>query len=186
MSNPKEVEIKVSLSEDDAEKVENQVFDQNFSHYTESDTYFTAPVRDYMETNECLRIRERDGEPIELTYKGATTEEMDEEGQFWKEEVDIPIEDVEDAKSLLNAVGCEELVTVVKERKHAEIDDKEITLDYVEPVGYFLEIESTAYNQEGVEEAVEDNKSFLTNLGLDEVDVVDQPYRDIAMDAQQN
>ena len=138
MTEVKEVEIKVRISEKDVETVEDKLFEGGFRSFTEEDTYFTSPVRNFMETNECLRIRERDGDPLELTYKGKTTEEMREKDQFWKEEIDLPVESFEDAEQLLLAVGCEKLVKVVKHRKEREIDGKKVTLDRVKETGAFF------------------------------------------------
>ena len=183
MAGKKEVEIKVSLSKDDVEKVEKQVFREDFSSFTETDTYFTSPVRDFMETKECLRIRQRNGNPVEMTYKGKTTDEMREKNQFWKEEIDLPVSSLEDSEQLLLAIGCEKLVKVEKERKKAMVDGKTITLDRVKDTGYFLEVESEAVEKD-VEEALEDNKAFLKELGLDGVEVVRKPYRDLVMDAR--
>mgnify|MGYP000243989547 CR=1 FL=1 len=183
MPKSKEVEIKVRISENDVERVEKELFDQDFSRFTESDTYFTAPVRDFMETNECLRIRQRNGKPIELTYKGKTTEEMRNKEQFWKEEIDLPVENIEDTEQLLLAVGCERLVKVVKDRKKKEMDGKVITLDRIEDTGAFLEVETEAVERD-VQKAVKDNRKFLEKLGLEKMEVVKKPYRDLVMDSK--
>ncbi len=183
MTKLNEVEIKVKLSEKDVRTVEQKLFEEGSKKITETDTYFTASVRDFMETNECLRIRKRDGEPLELTYKGKTTKEMRDKNQFWKEEIDIPVENVEDVEQLLLAIGCEKLVTVVKERRVKEMDGKKVTLDTVKETGAFLEVETEAADRD-IEKAVKDNKKFLEELGLEKMEVVNKPYRDLVMDSK--
>ena len=183
MSELKEVEIKVRISEKDVETVEEEIFDKNSKKYTETDTYFTAPVRDFMETNECLRIRERDGEPLELTYKGKTTENMRKKNQFWKKEIDIPVKNVDETEQLLLAVGCEKLVKVVKNRKKKKIGDKIVTLDRIKDTGAFLEVETEAVNKD-VQKALENNREFLEKIGLEKMEIVDKPYRDLVMESK--
>ena len=186
MESQKEVEIKISLTEKQAHELRNELSQrESFTEMTETDVYYTAPVRDFLETNECLRIRVRDSEPVELTYKGETTTEMREQEQFWKNEIDLPIESKNDTKHLLEAIGCEELTTVVKHRCKVDIDGKVITLDDVEGIDHYLEIESTAATPEEVEQAVESNRRLLSDLGIDQPKVADEPYRDLVLASRQ-
>lgn len=179
----KEVEVKVELTEKQSTDLQEDLDGRStVEEMTEKDIYYTAPVRDFLETNECLRIRSRDGEPVELTYKGKTTPEMREQNQFWKEELDIPIESVADAKNLLKAIGCEELSTVVKHRTKAKIGEKKVTLDNVEGIDYYLEIESEV-PQDQVEAARESNRQLLRELGIDQPDLVEEPYRDLVLES---
>ncbi|WP_330633601.1 class IV adenylate cyclase [Halocatena halophila] len=185
MEQQKEVEMKIKVTEEQAHKLQETLTEYgSISEMTERDIYFTAPVRDFLETNECLRIRVRDNEPVELTYKGKTTPEMQD--QFWKDEIDIPIDDVEDVRHILKAIGCQELTTVVKHRQKVVEDSMVITLDDVEGIDHYLEIESAATTPEEVTKARENNRTLLGELGIDSPEIVDEPYRDLVLECQQN
>jgi adenylate cyclase class 2 len=181
----KEVEIKIAIDAQtaNAAREELRFWADKIEHRQDTDIYYTAPVRDFLTTNECLRIRDTD-EYTELTYKGATTEAMDRESQFWKEELDIPIDGYRGSvEALLTQIGCEELVTVEKERTVFQIDGREVTLDKVTHAGWFLEVESTAETEAEIETALERNRQLLEKIGVDDADSVDRPYRDIVIDA---
>ncbi|MCJ7450237.1 MAG: class IV adenylate cyclase [Candidatus Nanohaloarchaeota archaeon QJJ-9] len=181
----KEVEVKVQVDEEEVEETKKKIKElggEKIEEIVEKDLYFTSPVRDFMETNECLRIRRRP-DYKELTYKGKSNEAMKEKDQFWKSELDIPIEDVEKVRSLLVSIGCKELVDVVKHRQKFELEGKEITLDKVNSVGWFLEVESEV-EEEKVEEAVEENQELVKKLGLGGNPVVEKPYRDVVLKSE--
>ncbi|MFC7193049.1 class IV adenylate cyclase [Halocatena marina] len=181
----KKVKMKIALTEEQATDLRADLAKRgSVEEMTETDIYYTAPIRDFLETNECLRIRIRDSEPVELTYKGETTPEMREQDQFWKNEVDIPIEDTDDVQHLLEAIGCEEVTTVVKHRSKVRIDETVITLDDVEGIDHYLEIERTASTEEEVAQAVQSNRRLLSELGIDQPDIVDEPYRDLVLASQ--
>lgn len=180
----KEVEIKVALDEDRRQQVIERLKERGTDHgeQHQTDTYYTAPHRDFMETRECLRIRESD-DTLELTYKGPTTEAMRDAGQFWKAELDIDLKDREQATVLLDALGCEQLVDVVKHRRAFSVGDQHVTLDHVEDAGHFLEIETEAADGDEAD-ARSRNRELLAELGVQDPDVVDQPYRDLVMEAR--
>lgn len=178
----KEVEIKIKLDSQSINTVQEalQRRADKIESRTDRDTYYTAPIRDFLETNECLRIRETD-EYTELTYKGRTTQEMIENKQFWKEEIDIPIERAE-AQTLLKALGCKKIVTVEKDRTIYHIGDLEATLDNIQHAGWFLEVETAATTEAEVDAALEQNRTLLEQIGADGGSVVERPYRDIVLD----
>jgi len=147
----------------------------------ESDTYFTAPHRDFVQTKECLRIRERDNY-LELTYKGPTTKLMDKKRQFWKSEINIPIHcPKNEVELLLKSLNFREVSKVVKEREKFLFGQHNITLDNIETLGWFLEIESTIANPNERKRALNENISLLKELGLDPKDIINEPYRDIVL-----
>jgi len=180
----KEVEIKVRLDGDRREDVLERLQDIGGEHdrQEQTDTYYTAPHRDFMKTRECLRIRDS-ALTLELTYKGPTTQEMRDAGQFWKAELDIDLEHREQATVLLDALGCEKLVDVIKHRRSFSIGEQHVTVDHVEDAGHFLEVETEAAAGEA-EAAREQNRELLERLGIMEPEVVDAPYRDLVMEAK--
>ncbi len=110
----------------------------------EVDCYYRHPSRDFSATDEALRLR-RVGHSHFITYKGpkidATTKT--------RREIDLPLADLppgsEGWDSLLEALGFSSVAEVVKRRRKAFVDWKgrrvEVSLDQVEDVGTFVELE---------------------------------------------
>jgi adenylate cyclase, class 2 len=145
----------------------------------ESDSYFTAPHRDFIKTKECLRIRERD-DYLELTYKGPTTKSMDNKKQFWKSEINIPLHSSrKEAEMLLESLNFTKVVEVNKKREKFVLGRQEISLDDVENLGWFLEIENTITNGKEIQKALNENIALFKKLGLDEKNIITETYRDL-------
>ena len=183
-----EVEIKIKIKESQVESIRRKLLALGsvfVEKIKESDIYFTAPHRDFIETKECLRIRER-GDYLELTYKGPTTKIMDEKRQFWKSEINIPLRcPKKEAELLLESLNFTKVVEVVKEREKFLVDKQTITLDNIESLGWFLEIENIATNEKERQEALNKNINFLKKLTLDEKDIITEPYRDLVLKKQE-
>jgi adenylate cyclase class 2 len=99
----------------------------------EVDEYFNHPCRDFAGTDEALRIRS-DGT---MTYKGP---KVDEDTKS-REEIEVKIENLEGMRSLLIALGFKPVAKVIKRRKYYRMGEITITLDDVEDVGTFIEVE---------------------------------------------
>ena len=71
-----------------------QLGSQGFSlagETTEIDTYYSRPDVDFMQTVECLRVRQRDGF-TEITYKPPTNQRTrTEDGVIVKPETNLPV-----------------------------------------------------------------------------------------------
>jgi len=111
------------------------------------DTYFNAPHRNFAETDEAFRIRQI-GDRSFLTYKGPR---IDQQTKTRREiEVELATKPGTGAMSaeMLLALGFHQVAVVKKEREmfHHSIDgfDVEITLDRVENVGHYAELEIMA------------------------------------------
>lgn len=110
----------------------------------EVDLYFAHPARDFARTDEALRIR-RSGGASWITYKGpkidATTKT--------RREIDLVLPEGSEASaawiSLLEALGFRPIAEVSKQRHKAlvawEGRQIEVSLDYVDDVGTFVELE---------------------------------------------
>ena len=89
------------------------------SNLHEIDTYYSRPDVDFMQTVECLRIRQRDGF-AEVTYKLATTAATHTANDvIIKPEINLPIqpESATAAKQLFANLGMVKLVEVNKYRR---------------------------------------------------------------------
>jgi adenylate cyclase class 2 len=113
----------------------------------EEDCYYRHPARDFARTDEALRIR-RVGSARRITYKGpkldATTKT--------RLEIELPLaQEPEGAgtwEGLLDALGFTPVAVVRKRRRkaHVPIGDVpiEVSLDEVEELGTFVELEVVA------------------------------------------
>lgn len=180
-----EVEIKVKIELAQIKSIKRKLLALGATlkdKIKESDSYFTAPHRDFIKTKECLRIRERD-DYLELTYKGPTTKSMDNKKQFWKSEINIPLHSSKkEAEMLLEALNFRKVVEVTKEREKFILGKQEITLDNVKNAGRFLEIENTVTDKKERQKALNENITLLKKLGLGKKNIIIKPYRDLVLE----
>lgn len=148
---------------------------------SQDDIYYTSRHKDLIASEECLRIRST-GSYDELTWKPPTTGAMKEEGQYWKEELNIDISDKVSAfRDLLKRLDFVEIVTVHKSRTEYRVDDTtSVALDYIDRLGWFVEIE-TFSDPELAATALQKNDSIAAALGLATHNKVTIPYRDLVL-----
>ena len=111
------------------------------------DRYFDHPARDFAQTNEAFRIRQS-GEQTRLTYKGPLLDEATKT----RREIELSLADgrqtAEQMAELLKALGFTEVRSVKKTRTPYHLSwqgrEMEVTLDDVERLGWYLEIETLA------------------------------------------
>ena len=129
-----EVEIKARV--EDLKAVEEKLRSMGakfLREVKEEDEYFNHPCRDFAHTDEALRIR-NDGT---LTYKGP---KVDRDTKS-REEVNVKIGSMGDARNLLISLGFRPVAKVVKRRMYYKIDALTISLDHVSGLGDFVEVE---------------------------------------------
>ncbi|MFB6168936.1 MAG: class IV adenylate cyclase [Haloferacaceae archaeon] len=129
------------------------------------DTYYDAPHRDFDVTDEALRIRrvERD-ETVEsrLTYKGPL---VDDDSKTRREHETV-VEDGETAAAVFEALGFSPAAEVRKRRERFVLDGYLVTLDAVEGVGEFVEVEGEAAEDE-IDRVRDEAAAVVERLGLD-------------------
>ena len=165
----------------DAKELIKQLQDLSFepkSSRHEIDTYYSRPDVDFMQTVECLQIRQRDGF-AEVTYKPATTAATHTENDvIIKPETNLPIQpgDAAIAKQLLTNLGMVQLVEVNKYRRSfrsPNFPKATVVIDEVKNVGTFVEVEVLSNNETGALAIISE---IETKLGLDSAEVVTRPY----------
>ena len=180
-----EIERKRRLTsniEDFIKKLEKFGFELQ-SNLREIDTYYSRPDVDFMQTVECLRIRQRDGF-AEVTYKPATTAATHTENDvIIKPETNLPIqpEDAAIAKQLLANLGMVRLVEVNKYRRSFQSPNfpkATAAIDEIKNAGTFVEVEVLSDDETSALAMISD---IETKLGLESAEVVTRPYRDICM-----
>ncbi len=126
------------------------------------DSYLAHPCRDFAVTDEALRVR-RTGTAVELTYKGpkldATTKA--------RHEATVIVGDADAARSILAALGFGEVAVVRKRRSVHAFAGFEASLDDVEGLGTFVELERALPDGAPLDAARADAAAALRALGLD-------------------
>ncbi|KLU05791.1 Adenylate cyclase [Rhodopirellula islandica] len=157
-------ELRERLAENDAVLV---------SENENQDTYYNHPSRDFAESGEALRVRRIDGTPL-VTYKGSkrpgavkAREELE-----WRLDPGDPTG--ESMETLFDRLGFQKVATVTKQRETFHLgstDPMTVTIDRVDGLGEFAEIERVLHERSPSDEAVETARSevvgLATALGLD-------------------
>lgn len=174
-----EVEMKVRAGHERV-RSELEVQDANrVDAVTQRDTYYNAPMRDFAETDEALRVRreERAGEgQATLTYKGPL---VGETGKT-REEHETGLEDGEVMGSILDSLGFVPVETVEKERERFSLGEYLVTLDTVVGLGEFVEVETEAPEAE-VDAAHEGVADTVESLGLDPNEEIRTSYLELLL-----
>lgn len=146
------------------------------------DTYYDHPGRSFPATDEALRIRREeptDGDPTtRLTYKGPLVESASKT----REEFESSVGDAGALDAILRKLGFEPAPEVSKERERYTDGGYTVTLDTVEGVGTFVEVERRGTEDE-VETLRDGARDLLRELGLDPTDHVRTSYLELVLDA---
>jgi len=133
--------------------------------YTQRDIYFAHPSRNFLLTDEALRIRIEDGK-CEMTYKGPKIDKLSKT----RVEITLKVDNCEKAIEFLRRLGFSEVMEVVKERRVFKVPYKgrevKVSLDEVKNLGTFIELECTVDNEEKIPHARDDLLSLLECLGI--------------------
>ena len=132
------------------------------------DTYFNnINLRDFEKTDEALRIRKttinNSESKIILTYKGAKIDTISKT----RKEIEVNIEDFEKMSSILENLGFKAVANVEKYRTTYKINDYILSLDQVQKVGSFVEIEKTVLDGEKFEFELDEIFKLFKKLGID-------------------
>jgi adenylate cyclase class 2 len=176
-----EVELKVEAAHGRVRDALRATDAEQLGTVRQEDTYYDAPHRDFAETDEALRVRvERTDDATEttLTYKGPLVEAASKT----REEREVAVGDADAADAVLAGVGFEAAARVVKDRERFALRGYTVSLDAVEGLGEFVEVETRA---EAVAEAREGARTLLADLGLDPEDHVRTSYLGLLIDNSQ-
>ncbi|MFC6942315.1 class IV adenylate cyclase [Salinirubellus sp. GCM10025818] len=167
-----EVELKVEAEHGPIRERLSELGAEPRGRVRQVDTYYDAPHRSFAETDEALRVREErddDGRWIGVTYKGPLVEAESKT----REEHETAVEDGDEMRAVLEGVGFAPAETVEKERERFRYREYTVTLDAVDGLGEFVEVETEA---EAVEEAREGAIAVLRELDLDPDEQVRTSY----------
>lgn len=180
-----EVEVKYTLNKTTQKKVSEYIKTNGYklkAGSNESDTYYSRPDVDFLDTKECLRIR-RAATYSELTYKPGSTNDMRKQGRIWKQELNLNLPDKvaeETIHDILMNLDFIELVTVEKQRKTYSNSGVNLSLDKITGLGNFLEIEIMS-SETKIKDSLLMIDQIVDELGLEPENKVTLPYRDLLL-----
>ncbi len=169
------LEIEAKAAIENKEEIKQRILEAGGKYIrveTQSDIYFAHPSRDFMKTDEALRIREA-GDEYTLTYKGPKLDKLTKT----REEIEIKLDDPVPMAGVLKMLGFMEVAPVVKTRSHYTLGDYQVALDEVEGLGHFIEIEKHADSYKP-EELVE----LLKSLGVEESKIERRSYLELLLE----
>ena len=131
----------------------------------QEDIYFNSPVVDFAQTDEALRIRttkENDKTNIFITYKGP---KIDKQSKT-RREIEMGIEDSQKCSGIFEAIGFKKVRAVRKNRQYYTFENFEISLDDIEGLDHYMEIEIALSDGEDYSEAQKSIFDLFERLGI--------------------
>ncbi|WP_407413780.1 class IV adenylate cyclase [Methanobrevibacter sp.] len=161
-----EVKAKIENFDDMKKKLENLGAIKSKKEFQE-DIYFNSPIVDFANTDEALRIRtteENEKTNIFITYKGP---KIDSKSKTRKE-IEIAIEDSEKCSDIFQNLGFTKVRAVRKNRQYYTYENFEISLDDVEGLEPYMEIEIALEDGNDYSEAQEKIFELFSKLGIED------------------
>ncbi|WP_418280320.1 class IV adenylate cyclase [Halorubrum sp. DTA98] len=170
-----EVEIKVPADVDAVRRRLRASGGERVDARRQRDVYYDAPHREFAETDEALRLRNETalrsgldsdvvgGSTTKLTYKGPLLDAASKT----RSEHETMVDDRDAAEGILSGLGFDPAATVRKRREFWALDGYTVTLDVVDGVGEFVEIEREVAAEDAIDATREEAVTVLDRLGLD-------------------
>lgn len=184
-----EVEVKVPADHDRVRAALEDLGADRVGRVVQTDTYYDAPDRSFADTDEALRIREEragdGGDPgadsddglVAITYKGPKVDE----GSKTRREAETEVGNRDSAAAILDGLGYDPVATVRKERERFTVEGYTVTLDDVDGVGSYVEVEREG-SEADVDRLREGAYDLLERLGLDPDDQVRESYLELLLE----
>ena len=157
-----EVKAKIDSFEEMEKRLENLGALKSKKEFQE-DIYFASPIVDFAQTDEALRIRTTNNN-IFITYKGP---KLNKDAKTRKE-VEMSIESAGKAKDIFEEIGFKEVITVRKNRQYYTYENFEISLDDVEGLNPYMEIEISLEDGNDYDYAQKSIFELFEKLGITE------------------
>lgn len=141
----------------------------------QKDTYFAHPSRNFEKTDEALRIRTSGSEHF-LTYKGPKLDKLTKT----REEIEIKLEERGPISEMLNLLGFRKVATVKKTRANYALLDFQISIDDVDGLGHFIEVE-----KQGGEYKPEELVEALEGLGVKKREMEIRSYLELLLEKKE-
>lgn len=197
-----EVEIKAALGEITAEETVAKACSLGFSYditLKETDTYYNGHDRNFMKTDEALRIRsclrwhennldngnheeEKNADSTAfLTYKGPKLDKT----SSTRTEYEITVDDAQTAGLLIDALGYSTVLVVDKTRREfTTADGTTLCIDNVEGLPAHIELEALVSSEEEKDPALSHLLNILSRLGIPQENMTRKSYLEMLLKAQ--
>ena len=163
-----EVEVKAKINDFNLVKKSLKEIDAKKSHIEhQEDSYFASPIKDFAKTDEALRIREikiNKKTKTVITYKGP---KIDAKSKT-REEIELGIEDPKKMERVFEHLGFKKVAKVIKKRTIYLLDEYIISLDEVEGLGPYMEIETDLEDGTNYEKELEKIFDIFKKLKITE------------------
>jgi adenylate cyclase, class 2 len=158
-----EIELKVRIPSLDAvrEQLKRHADARFLSRVHEHDIYYNAPHRDFGITDEAVRVRYTDDHAV-VTYKGP---KIKKHGLKAREELNFAVESGDAFETMLLRLGFTRTTEVNKWRENYRFRNATISLDTVDELGTFAEIEVMA--ETGNDDPVAAIQTIAQEIGVD-------------------
>lgn len=180
-----EIELKIALTKQQYKKIKNY-FDDKFQYsgsVIESDVYFNGIDRDFSKTDETFRLRKVERETntsVFVTYKGAKLNKAIKA----RKELEVSVSDYGTMLGVISSLGFKEAAHVKKQRYYYTDGSITATLDDVNGLGEFLELEILAPDQDDVDKYSAQLFDLLSTLKLDRKAVTTSSYLEMLLKKQ--
>jgi len=170
MKKHQEVEVKYPLynSEDVLKSIEIINAKKILNNEHQVDAYFTPYHKNFLDNeiiSEWLRIRESD-KKCSVNFKRWLP--IGEKIQTHCDEFEVSISDVKTMELIFKALDIREIIRVEKTRNSWILNGIEISIDFIEKLGYFIELEAIhEVEEEKIPIVYEKFKNILTQLNAD-------------------
>ena len=158
------IEVEVKARIDSFEEMENRLESLGAvktKDEFQEDIYFASPIVDFAKTDEALRIRTTDNDTF-ITYKGP---KLNDKAKTRKE-VEMSIESAAKASDIFAEIGFKPARTVRKSRQYYKFENFEISLDDVEGLPPYMEIEIALSDSDDYTEAQDKIFKLFERLGI--------------------
>jgi adenylate cyclase class 2 len=172
-----EVEVKVRIN--DIKVMENRIEEQGAEYegmIKQADEYFDFPDMRIFNSGSAFRVRAADGN-YRVTYKGV---KKDKETTS-RAEIEIAIESAEEMIKILENIGFIRLCEIKKKRKVYLLAGLKISLDEVEGLGSFMEIEGMANSEEEYKAKKGEIFKLLDKFGVPLEEISQKSYMELAL-----
>ena len=156
------LEIEIKTRADDIGRVERTLLEKGATPLEEldqTDEYFNHPCRDFAATDEALRLRmDSKGR---ITYKGPKIDHFTKT----REEIELAVDDLDKMATILDRLGFHRVAKVSKRRREFLLDGVTVSLDSVEGLGDFVELEVQGDDAEQGRKMIEKLRDELGLVG---------------------
>lgn len=175
-----EAEVKLALDADRSARLRARLGELAAvpaAEHRQVDVYLAHPSRDFAATDEALRLR-LDGDELRITYKGPKLDPP----RKTREEIEFPLgTGIEEARLLLGRLGFRPVATVAKRRAEHRLPGEPVvlvSLDEVEGLGSFCEVETAAITADAGRAVLDD---ALARLGLADLAPIAESYLELLL-----